>query len=324
MRGLIVIGLGLAAAFAAPVSAQDIQLKAGTFLPPVDKFWYTPIQKFLDTVNDKGKPLGLSINMVAAGGKGVSPFEMGNAVKSGVLDVAHIAGTFYNKMLPLADAQKLSTISTAKERTDGTYDFLRPIYAQKMNVHYLGRWGEGVPFHLYLNKKVDKADLKGVKIRGTSVYQAFVEKLGGTMVITPPADAYTMVERGTVDGLGWPLWGIEGWGWHKVLKYRLEPGFYSSDISVLINLDTWKKLSKAQQAVLDQAMMDMENEFPKIRAANDEASRKVQADAGMQPMKLDDAEAAKFLKAAEDAGWDDIIKKDPENGPKIRALTTKK
>src|SRR5688572_33474884 len=99
----------------APASAQQVQLKAGTFLPQVDTFWYPPIQKFLDTVNDKGKPVGLSINMVAAGGKGMSPFEMGNALQSGVLDLIHLAGTFYNKIVPIADAQKLSTISTAEE-----------------------------------------------------------------------------------------------------------------------------------------------------------------------------------------------------------------
>jgi TRAP-type C4-dicarboxylate transport system substrate-binding protein len=193
-----------------------------------------------------------------------------------------------------------------------------------MNAHYLGRWGDGVPFHLYLNKKIDKADLKGMKIRGTSVYQAFVENLGGTLITTPPADAYTAVERGVVDGLGWPLWGIEAWGWHKILKYRVEPGFYSADVSVLVNLTTWKKLSGAQRDVLTKAMIALEEEFPKVRAANDDRARKIQADAGMQTIKLVGGDADKWLKAAEDAGWRDVMKKDPENGPKIRALTTKK
>jgi TRAP-type C4-dicarboxylate transport system substrate-binding protein len=316
--------VAIALAFSAPASAQQVTLKAGTFLPQVDNFWYPPIQKFLDTVNDKGKAAGLSINMVAAGGKGMSPFEMGNALQSGVLDLIHLAGTFYNKIVPIADAQKLSTISTAEERKNGTYALLEPIYNQRMNAHYLGRWGEGVPFHIYVNKKLDKADLKGFKIRGTSVYQAFIERLGGTMIITPPAEAYTAVERGVVDGLGWPLWGIEAWGWQKILKFRIEPGVYSADVSVLVNLDRWKKLTKAQQDVLTQAMIELENEFPMIRAKNDDAARKIQADAGMQVIKLPDAEAAKWLKAAEDAGWDDVTKKDPANAPKIRALIAPK
>jgi TRAP-type C4-dicarboxylate transport system substrate-binding protein len=324
MTRSFLLAAGVSVALAGAAAAQQVQLKAGTFLQQVDNFWYPPIKKFLDTVNDKGKAVGLSINMVAAGGKGMSPFEMGNALQSGVLDLIHLAGTFYNRIVPLADAQKLSTISTAEERRNGTYAFLEPIYNQRMNAHYLGRWGEGVPFHIYVNKKLESADLKGFKIRGTSVYQAFIERLGGTMVITPPAEAYTAVERGVVDGLGWPLWGIEAWGWQKILKFRIEPGFYSADVSVLVNLDRWKKLTTAQQGVLTQAMIELENEFPKLRAKNDEAARKIQADAGMQVIKLTDAEAAKWLKAAEEAGWADVTKKDPANAAKIRALVAPK
>jgi hypothetical protein len=71
-------------------------------------------------------------------------------------------------------------------------------------------------------------------------------------------------------------------------------------------------------------MMALEEEFPKTRAQNDEEARKIQASAGVQTIRLEGAEAEKWLKAAETAGWEDVLKKDPENGPKIRALTTKK
>lgn len=307
-----------------PATAQvkPVHLKAGTFLSPVDTFWYPPIQEFLDNVNAAGKSVGLSIEMVAAGGKGMSPFELGNAVRSGVIDIIHLAGPFYNKIMPLADAQKLSTITPQEERKNGTYAFLEPIYNQKMNVHFLGRWGDGVPFHIYTNKKLSSADLSGTKIRGTAIYQAFVERLGGTLIQTPPAEAYTAVERGVVDGLGWPLWGIEAWGWHKVLKYRIEPGFYSAEVSVLVNLDRWKALSKEQKSVLTDAMIKLETDFGKLRESKNDTARKLQSEAGIQVIKLSAAEAERWRKAAEDAGWDDITKKDPVNAAKIRALTT--
>ena len=130
-----------------------------------------------------------------------------------------------------------------------------------MNVHYLGRWGDGVNFHFYLTKPIDGASLKGFKIRGTSVYQSFIEALGGVMITTPPSQAYTGLERGVFDGLGWPLWGIHAWGWQKVLKYRVEPGFFTAELSVLVNLDTWKKLTPAQQKVLHDVQIRLENEF---------------------------------------------------------------
>ena len=156
------IALALGPCFVqATASAADISLKAGTFLPTVDRSWYPHIKTWIQRVNDGGKAHGLSAKMVAAGFKAMNPFEMGNAVKSGVLDVIHLPGTFYNKILPIADAQKMSTVPVQVQRTNGTFDLLRPIYAKTMNVHYLGRWGDGVNFHFYLTKPITGASLKG-------------------------------------------------------------------------------------------------------------------------------------------------------------------
>lgn len=307
-----------------PLQAKDVSLKAGTFLPSVDRSWYPTIKDWMAEVNKRGKAEGLSVRMVAAGFKAMNPFEMGNAVKSGVLDVVHLPGTFYNKVMPIADAQKMSTVPVQEQRKNGTFDLLRPLYAKNMNVHYLGRWGDGVHFHFYLNKPMTSASLKGFKIRGTSVYQSFIESLGGTMVTTPPSQAYTAVERGVVDGLGWPLWGIHAWGWQKILKYRVEPGFFTAEISVLVNLDTWKKLTPAQQKILHEVQVRLEDNFVKSRAKKNAAERARQEKDGVKGLMLTGAEREKFLKAATDAGWADVIKKDPVNGPKIRLLTEQK
>ena len=43
---------------------------------------------------------------------------------------------------------------------------------------YLARVVECTPFHLYLNKKIDKPDLTGLKIRITPVYRDFFQALG--------------------------------------------------------------------------------------------------------------------------------------------------
>ena len=60
------------------------------------------------------------------------------------------------------------------------------------------------------------------------------------MVQTAPGEVYTALERGVVDGYGWPTIGIFDLGWEKVTKVRFEPGFYAVDINVLVNLNTWK------------------------------------------------------------------------------------
>ena len=77
-----------------------------------------------------------------------------------------------------------------------------------------------MPFHIYLNKKIDKLDFTGLKIRVTPVYKDIVEALGGTTVTTAPGEVYTALERGVVDGYGWPITGIFDLGWEKVTKFR--------------------------------------------------------------------------------------------------------
>jgi len=51
-------------------------------------------------------------------------------------------------------------------------------------MYYLARVVEFTPFHLYLNKKIDKPDLTGLKIRITPVYRDFFQSMGAA-VMTP-------------------------------------------------------------------------------------------------------------------------------------------
>lgn len=317
--------IGLAAlVLTAPVAnAADVLIKVGSVLPPVDKVWYPHITRFIERANAAGKAHGIQLKMVAAGFKAMPAFEMGNAVRTGVLDLAHVPGTYYNKLLPLADGQKLSTLSVQEQRKNGAIKFARKIYAKQMNVYFLGRWSDAVPFHFYLTKKIDPTNMKGIKIRGTSVYQPLIEALGGTMISMPPSQAYTALERGVVDGFGWPLWGIKAWGWQKLVKYRVDPGFYTAELSVLVNLDTWKKLTKAQQNVLEQAQIQLEDEFIKFRARTNESEKKMQAAAGIKVIRLEGAALKKFMDTATRVGWEDVLKKDPVNAPMYRKLTTK-
>ena len=54
------------------------------------------------------------------------------------------------------------------------------------------------------------------------------------------------------------------------------------------------------------------------------ADAKKQADAGIQVIKLDDAQSKILLKAAYDGGWEQIIKASPTKGPQLRALMAPK
>ena len=85
-----------------------------------------------------------------------------------------------------------------------------------------------MPFHLYLNKPIDKPDLKGLTIRVTPVYRAFFAELGANLVQTAPGEVYTALERNVIDGYGWPTQGILDLGWQEKTKYRVDPASTSS------------------------------------------------------------------------------------------------
>ena len=130
--------------------------------------------------------------------------------------------------MPEADGIKLIAKPMSEQRKDGTWEFLNELHNQKLNSQYLSRQFHNIPFHIYLNKKIDKLDFSGLKIRVTPVYRDIVQALGGTPVTTPPGEVYTALERGVADGYGWPVTGIFDLGWEKVTKFRMEPAFYSS------------------------------------------------------------------------------------------------
>lgn len=277
-------------------------------------------EKFIEKVNADGKGV-IQINYIG-GPKAIPPFEVANAVRGGVVDVANVTGAFYSKLMPEADALKLAEMPIAEQRKNGAWELINKIHNDKLNAWYLGRSIDNLPFHLYLNKPIDKADLTGLRIRVTPIYRDFFAGLGATVMQTSPGEVYTALERGVVDGYGWPITGIFDLGWQERTKYRVDPGFYRVDVNVLVNLDTWKKLSDKERSILANAAAMMEEMTAKLpEAGQDEAKR--QAEAGIKTITFQGAELDKWLATARKAGWDQVKKLSPEHGDKLQQLLAK-
>ena len=204
-------------------------------------------------------------------------------------------------------------------RRNGGWELLNKLHNEKMNVEYLARWAQNVPFHLYLNKSVDKFDIAGMKIRTTPIYRDVIIQLGGTPVTTPPGEVYTALERGVVDGYGWPLIGIFDLGWEKVTKVRLEPGFYAVDINVLVNLNTWKRMNDSQRKILTDAALWLED-LDKEHIAMSQEERDRQAKAGISVVRASETQAKEFTAKAADIGWATVTKNSPEVAERLRTL----
>ena len=301
--------------------AQEVTLRAVTAF--AEKTTYSrPFEKFVEQVNAEGKGI-IQINYIG-GPKAMPPFEVGNALKAGVVDVANTTGAFTTNVMPESDAWKLTERPMSELRKNGGYDYMAKLYAEKMNAIFLARLVDNNQFHLYLNKPISTPELTGLKIRITPVYRDFFQALGATVVQTPPGEVYTSLERGVVDGYGWPITGIFDLGWHEKTKYRVDPGFYTVEVSVLVNKTTWDKLSDAQKAVLRKAAERGEAEAAAEFGAENAKDTKRQADAGIQTIKFDGAVAEAYRAKAYQAGWEGVIKQSPEHGPKIKEFFAKK
>lgn len=315
MKKILMLCAAVMVATFGSARAEEVKLRA-TSAFVLGTAFSRPFEAFVDHVNETGKGV-VQINLIG-GPEAIPPFEVGNAVSTGVVDMASSPAAFYTNLLPEADALKLTRTTTQQHHENGCYAMIDELHRSKMNVKYLARTGDRVPFHLYLTKPIDGPDLSGLTIRTTPVYQAMFAGLGANLVRTAPGEVYTALERGTIDGYGWPIQGMLDLGWHEQTKYRVDPGFYAVDVNVLVNLDTWNSLTDEQRTFLEEAGNWIEDRNADAVAINQEETRK-QADAGIEVIEFSGKDREKWLETAYDKGWEAVAEVNPQVAEKLRA-----
>ncbi len=314
----LVGGLG-----AATAQAEEMTLSAVNFVPNNNSFGQ-PFAEWVEKVNAEGEGL-IQIDLKASGS--MSPFQMGDAVKSGAVAMANLPATFYQNLLPIGDALKhAQTAPQGPETPDPSWELINDLHEEKVNARYLTAWGWGTPFHAYFREggpdpeKIRSLDWSGIQMRITPVYRAFFNELGAELTQMKPADVYTALERGTVDGYGWPIWDIQSFGWDEVTAYRVDPGFYTVTVGIIVNLDTWNDMSAEQQDFLQKAAWEFAwNEY---RSAEEKNAmwRERQKESGVEVIELEGEAREKYIDAAYAAGWAEAEKLAPENAAKLKPL----
>ncbi|MBE7366061.1 TRAP transporter substrate-binding protein DctP [Ramlibacter pallidus] len=310
----------LATGFAAGAAAQEATLRLVSAFAE-NGIYVQRLQPWIQKFNAEGKGV-LQINFIG-GPKAMPPFEVGNAVKTGVVDMALNTGAFYTNVMPEADFLKLTQVPVAEQRRNGAFDAINKVWNEKGNMQYLARMVENQPFHIYTNKKVEKPDLAGLKIRITPVYRDFFQSLNANVITTPPGEVYTALERGVVDGYGWPIGGIFDLNWHEKTKFRIDPGFYDAEVSLIMNLPAYRKLTPAQRDYLQKQLLALEaqNTFWAQYTA-DEVAR--QQKAGIETIKFDAATSKSFVDKAYQVGWASAEKQSPEIAGRFKPLFSRK
>jgi TRAP-type transport system periplasmic protein len=255
-----------AASVSAPALAQDRLTAVHAF--PANWVYSKSFLEFVKKANDAGK--GVFAIQVRGGPEAIGMFEQPNAVRDGVVDMVYTPCAFYAASVPECDAQSASTIDGPTARKSGAYDALKEAHIRRMGVYYLGWFDSGIRFNLWSTKepKFDaqgNLDIKGVKMRGNPIYNAFFTNVLGAQVLNMPStDIYTALERGTIDMSGWTQIGIMDANWDKFFKYRVEPPFFSTDLGILINVRKWNALSDKTKEILTR--LAIEHEISSVKA----------------------------------------------------------
>lgn len=276
--------------------------------------------KFVDLFQaeaDSKYPGEIKIDYKGAG-EVIKNTEQVEALRTGLIDMVFMAGSYYTSIIPEIDIMCLSTKTIEQEKADGVLDYLEEIHNKKANAHVLGRVGSGSYFHVFLSEPISSmADFKGKKLRSSATPVPFVKSLGASPVGMPPPDIYTAMERGVIDGYILPPATIRDFGLIKASKYMVYPGFYKPSTYILMNLDKWNKLPSHLQELLTAHTVDM-GEY--AIAAKHELLKSDLADfekQGMTFINLEPADGKKFQEQANAMLIEAISKKSPEETKKL-------
>jgi TRAP-type transport system periplasmic protein len=314
-RGAVALATLFALGAASTATAQEVTLRAASFVPGPSAFGW-PFVRWVEEVNARcdGK---VEISILDAGA--INPFELPNAVRSGVIDIASAPPAYYKGMLIEAETAVLGNVPVAEQRTNGAWELLNKLHEEKMNVHYLTTFGTGVQFHVYTTRPMENGRLEGFRMRTTPVYDAFFKALGAESVTIPPPEVYTALERGVADGYGWPMWGIFDFGWNEYTKYVYEPGFFNVTVNILANQTRWAGLTDEQRGCLTDTAIKMEQDWPTWRDEFTQQERAKMDGAGIEVVDL----GASFQAIAHDAYWAELEAASPELVGQLRALLLK-
>ena len=251
-----------ALAFALPAVAQDTITATHVF--PASLI-YT--KSFLEFVKKANAASGGAFTIQVRGGPEAIPMmEQPRAVRDGVVDMVYTPCAFYAAQVPECDAVSASTIDGPTARKNGGMELLNQIHQKRIGIYNLGWVDSGIRFNLWSTKepKLDSSghiDIKGFKVRGHPIYNAFLTNYLGAQVINVNSpDLYTALERGTVEMSAWTQIGLMDLNWDRYLKYRILPDFFSTDLHILVNLKKWQALSSKSRELLQSVAIRHETE----------------------------------------------------------------
>jgi TRAP-type C4-dicarboxylate transport system substrate-binding protein len=257
----------------------------------------------------------------AGGSDVIGGFDAPEAVANGVFDMSHSANSYFAGAMPSSISLASGNASLEELKSGGVLDAYADILMKQRGVKMLGMPLSGVGYVLQVRgKPSDLSYFKGKKIRSIPLYDPILEALGATPVTTSPAEAYTAMERGVVDGLGWPDIGLLDFKFYEQAKFVMLPDFYQLRTVTLINPNSFNGLPEELQGVLTEASASADSIGAKWAKGKRDAEHAEMEAAGVEFVSLSDAEGAQFRALTEEKLWNKVISIAPDDAARLKPL----
>ena len=256
--------VGMMLGTAASSAAAELRLLSS--FNSTQKPTYAVLEQYMANVKEIG---GDAISIKVSGPEVVPIFEQLQPVVSGVFDMLYTHPVFHAGEGGLALTVDAIEIDPIARRTSGVWDFVDQFYQKTHGLKMVAMMSVSMSgYHLFTKEPLSTAgDLAGRKVRGTPTYHGVIRALGAEPVVLPGSQIYSALQKGVVDGAGWPAAGMVSMKHYEVAKYRLRPTFGVATQPVFVNMAAWEKLSAKEKSVLLAAGKMTELEMPWIGSA---------------------------------------------------------
>ena len=259
---------------------------------------------------------GGEISVQMFGPETIPPLDQLEPVQNGLFQVLCTYPGFHTGAITLLTGLESIRPEAEAFRDSGARDVIDEAYGA------LGVQTLSVPlahgYWIYLNRDLsDQGDLTGLQVRALPPQHPYVAALGGTPVVLPPAEMFSALERGVVDGAYFPAAGATGYGFAEVTKLYFDTKTTSPHI-ILANQSFWDGLDDATREVFESQAIVLEDETPSVYdRLNAEEAEKMAA-AGMELIELSDEAAGRLAAAVVSGSWAFAGSRNPDEAARMR------
>lgn len=253
-RVLGALAVMVGTALATPAMAE---IRVSSFEPQQGFYSARVLQPWIDEMNPQLSPAAqMRLYPGAILGAATAQYDL---VKNGVADIALVVPGYTPGVFPKTSVGEIPFIAeTAVELTDMLMDMYDEglISSEYEDFKLVGLFT--TPAYNYITPKegiLSPDQVQGMRIRAPSAYVGrLIGELGASSVNLPATEVYEGLERGIVDATLWNLNAMTTFRLHEPAPYFTNLNMTMTPMLVLMNKNTYERLSAEDKAVLDQSL----------------------------------------------------------------------